>query len=270
MDTEILKIGFVGLGRMGSALVSGFLSQGFRPDHVFFVDSNPETAKAATDSLGIVAMDLNTLLQEVDVLFCCIKPQQVSAFMDSVKADLPKETTIVSIAAGVPIDRFQVVHSDQPVIRVMPNTPVMVSEGVSAFASSVQVSEEMESTIVDLLSSVGIVVKVPESQIDAMTGLSGSGPAFVYRMARVMADAILAEGVDSSIARLVAAQTLVGAGEMLLSTDKSPDELIAEVTSPNGTTAAGLEVFDQSTIDQDLTAVVQRAVARAKELSEEL
>lgn len=270
MLNESVKIGFVGLGRMGSALVSGFISQGLDPKQVSFVDSNPQTSEAAVSSLGIELVTLEALMAKVDVVFLCIKPQQVEAFMNSVREFLPENVTIVSIAAGVPVSGFQTVHATQPVIRVMPNTPVLVGEGVSAYAVSSTVSEAHQRLVSQLLSSVGMVFNVPESQIDALTGLSGSGPAFVYRLARVMADAILAEGVDSSIARLAAAQTFVGAGKMLLNSDQSPEELIAEVTSPNGTTAAGLEVFDRSSIESELTAVVQRAVARAKELSEEL
>ncbi len=269
MLSNEFKIGFVGLGRMGSALLNGFLESGLENKNVCFVETDLDKQRVLSKEFGIDNVTLKELIMSVDILFLCIKPQGVSAFLEEVSAYLPSRLCIVSVCAGVRLTTLQSVHHPQPVIRVMPNTPVMVGVGVSAYSASENVLDSHLTFVTQLLESVGMVVSVEESQLDAITGLSGSGPAFVYQLINSVAQSVQEDGIKYEDAVQIAAQTFLGAAQMIRQTARLPQELTDEVTSPNGTTAAGLSVFESEDIHSSLQSVIRSAINRSIELSKE-
>ena len=263
------KIGFVGLGRMGSALLNGFFDAGLKSQNVEFVESDVEKQQSLSQEFGIRSSSLKELITTVDIVFVCIKPQGVSAFLKEISSYLPSTLCMVSVLAGVRLATFQSINESQPVIRVMPNTPVMVGEGVSAYAATKGVLDGHLEFVTRLLKSVGMVISVEEDQLDAITGLSGSGPAFVYQLINSVAQSVQQDGITYEDAVQIAAQTFLGAAQMIRQTARLPQELTDEVTSPNGTTAAGLSVFESEDIHSSLQSVIRSAINRSIELSKE-
>ena len=259
-----LTLGFIGFGKMAEALWNGAKPQ-LAPDGHCVFEINGSRQTVATD-LGLTVTSVEALSQHATVIILCIKPQNL--------ADLPvidlgtHRPIIVSILAGTPIEAIAEKFPGLPIARVMPNTPCMVGEGMSAITFSDNVSDKQAIDIQTLFRATGDVVVVPESWMDMITGISGSGPAFLYRLFGSAISAAATQGIPESIAIQLFAQTLIGAGRMVQKSGKSPNQLAADVTSPGGTTLAGLTEFDRLEIDQHFTDVILKAAYRSKELSE--
>ncbi len=270
MKGSPISVGFVGFGRMASALFSGFMRTGLvDPKTTYFYTPHVESQRRVSLSHGIVAVSPETLLAKSDLVFFCVKPQQIhEVLMHFPPLDPERLPILVSILAGVQLSVFEhYLGGDVPLVRVMPNTPSLVGEGVSAVYYRDRVMPPYRARVSALLHGCGVVVEVPEAQFDLVTGLSGSGPAFLYRIAQDMVAYSSHAGLDPQLGLKMMAQILIGAGRMLQETGKMPEELIAEVCSPQGTTLAGLQVYDQARVGQQLQSVVAAAVARAGELS---
>ncbi len=262
-----MKLGVIGCGKMGSALVGGILKAGLcRPGDVTVFDTYPQAAGAMAEQLGVsVAPDNASVVAASDVVLLCTKPQGFAAMLAELGDS--RDRLLISIAAGI---RLAAIESGTEhrhrVIRVMPNTPALVGKGASGYALGSSATETDAALTESLLGSVGYVCRVGEDDLDAVTAVSGSGPAYFFFMLEAMIAEGIAQGLSPQISRDLAVHTAAGAAELVLATGETPAKLRENVTSPNGTTYAALQFFR----GKDFEASVRGAVAAAAERSREL
>jgi pyrroline-5-carboxylate reductase len=254
---------------MGTALMKGaaFVVGG---ENIDFTDVDADKAKNAAAVLDARVVSSNAEAVSVaDLVFLAVKPQVLSAVLDEIALALKEKPTIlVSMAAGWTISAIQErLRGKQPVVRIMPNMPSLVGQGVIALASSPQVDDKQLSDAMKILSKSGIVETMDEKYFDAVTALSGSAPAFVYMFIEALADGGVKAGLARDKALILAAQTVLGAGAMLKETGRHPGELKDMVTSPSGTTIAGIEALEKGAFRGLVMSAVDAALKRARELS---
>ena len=264
-----LRVGFIGAGQMATALAKGFIAATtVTPEAIVACDVVPAAgAKFVEQTRGRLVSTSREVARDSSVIFLAVKPQQ----MDQVFADLQEilrpEHLIVSIAAGIPLKTLAAGLGPQVrLIRVMPNTPCLVGCGASAFSRGLNATPEDAALVQRLLSNVGLALEVPEKLLDAVTGLSGSGPAYVYQIIEALSDGGVRMGLPREIATKLAAQTLLGGAQMVLSTGQHPGTLKDAVTSPGGTTIAGLHELERGGLRGILMDAVEAATERAQEL----
>lgn len=242
-----MKIGFIGTGNMGAALATAVAKSSLNAQ-LYFADFFVEKAKALAQALNGAAADNLTLVKECDMVFLGVKPQVLPALLAEISPVVKErgETlTLVTMAAGISIGAVEKGLGEKtPVIRIMPNTPVAVGEGVIVYCTE-GVSAETEDAFVKALSEAGLVEKIDESKIDAASALHGCGPAFAYLFIEALADGAVACGLPRDAALRFAAKTVKGASEMVLETCKHPGALKDAVTSPGGTTIEGVRVLEE-------------------------
>jgi len=269
--TEIARRGLVllGCGRMGSALMEGWLARGLPPAALSVIDPHPTARLTALAGAGL---RLNAPLPAAPaVCLVAVKPQMMAEALPQIAVLGGGGTVILSIAAGTPIRAFEAaLGAATPIVRAMPNTPAAVGHGISAIVGNAAAGAAALAMAETLLSAVGEVVRLEaEAQMDAVTGVSGSGPAYVFHLIEALADAGTAVGLSPDLALRLARATVAGAGDLAERTGESPEKLRKDVTSPAGTTAAALEVLmDPATGLRPLMArAVRAATDRARELS---
>ncbi|MCR9276069.1 MULTISPECIES: pyrroline-5-carboxylate reductase [Mameliella] len=265
-DTDLARRGLalLGCGKMGSAMLAGWLARGLPADSVRVQDPNP------SDWLQAQGVHINEGFgNSPAVVLIAVKPQMMGEALLALQ-DLPKgDTLFVSVAAGTPITTYEAHLGDVPIVRAMPNTPAAVGKGITAIIGNARTTDAHLKTAEDLLSAVGEVVRLEdESQMDAVTGVSGSGPAYVFHMIECLAKAGEAEGLAPELAMALARATVAGAGALAQETGEDPAQLRRNVTSPNGTTQAGLEVLMNE--DDGLPPLMRATVAAAARRSKEL
>ncbi|GAB6165361.1 pyrroline-5-carboxylate reductase [Thermostilla marina] len=263
------RIGFIGAGRMAQALAGGMIRSAIvQPRDVTASDPSEAARKAFQEATGADSVDDNeTVVNRSDVIFLAVKPQQLAAALEPIRDCFEEAKLVVSIAAGVGLTKLMEWTGGRcRLIRVMPNTPCLVGEGASAYCLGPHATEQDGELVEGLLGAVGCVVRVDEKQMDAVTGLSGSGPAFVYVAIEALADAGVRVGLPRSVALTLAAQTVKGAAEMVLRSGEHPGALKDAVASPGGTTIAGLHALELC----GLRAAFYEAVSAAAERSAEL
>ncbi len=266
-----LSIGFLGAGRMATALAQGLVSSEFlAADQILAADVSPEARSRFAEQVGAAVTEENSsVAEQSDILFLAVKPQCVSAALESVSGKLSDEKLLISIAAGVPLSRLVDLSRQQGRwVRVMPNTPALVGAGASAFCASRNVTEDDRALVKAILSTVGLAVELPEPLMDAVTGLSGSGPAYVYQFIEALSDAGVEQGIPRDVATQLAAQTVLGGAMMVLKTGQHPAVLKDAVTSPGGTTITGLHVLEQSGLRAGLMSAVEAATVRSQQLGQ--
>lgn len=254
---------------MGTALVKGVIDQGMvSAQDVMGVARTPGSRQRFSDQTGATAVaDLAELVAACDVLLLCTKPQDVVATLEGCAFSPEDPKLLVSVAAGVTLAKLESNIPDSVrVVRTMPNTPSLVGKGATAFSLGGRCIEGDRESVESLLGAVGISVEIPEKQMDAVTGLSGSGPAYVYLIIEALADGGVREGLPRTEALRLAAQTVSGAAEMVIRTGMHPAVLKDMVTSPGGTTIAGLAVLEEKNVRSALIGAVSAATARAVEL----
>lgn len=264
-----MKIGFIGAGKMATALASGFIKAGVvTAESVVASDVVPAARKHFGDATGArTAAENSSVLQSSDILVLAVKPQQMSEVLATVAPSLTDRHLVVSIAAGIPLRKMvEVLGEKRRVIRVMPNTPCLVKAGASAFSLGGTATREDAATVQKLFATVGVAVEVGESLLDAVTGLSGSGPAYAFQMIEALSDGGVRAGLPRTVATQLAAQTLLGAAKMVLETGEHPGTLKDAVTSPGGTTIAGLHEMERGGVRAALMNAVQAATLRSQEL----
>lgn len=261
-------LGFLGYGNMGAAILEGLIGLGAIAKANARVYDPSEERCAAARQIGVAAAaSLPELVAGVDVLVLAVKPQVMGAVLDEVKPPLKPETLVISIAAGISIPFIQShLNAGTPVIRVMPNTPYLVHAGAAGMAASPQCSDAQLSLARAIFASMGIAEVVDESDLDAVTALSGSGPAYFFYLVECLVEAAVAQGLERGIAERLAGQTLLGAGKLLKETGEPAADLRKKVTSPGGTTEAALNAFRARGLDAAVAAAVEAAVARSREL----
>ncbi len=242
-----MKIGFIGGGAMAEAITKGLVSSKVVDSKdVYISDHKLARAEYLADTYGVNALvGSETFINDVDVLFLAVKPQVVNKAIAEAAGHIKADTLVVSIVAGLSLEVLEAAFDTQPVIRVMPNTPMAVGEGMSAFAAGKNATAEQSELVSKLLSASGKAVEVKEYMMDAVTGLSGSGPAYGFLIIDAMSDGGVAAGLPRKTATMLAAQTILGAAKMVLESGKHPDELRDQVTSPAGTTIAGVRVMEE-------------------------
>lgn len=265
------KIGIIGTGNMGRALARGLIQASvIPPDHLLLADRKAERLTPLVQELGAQAYGVETLIPECDVIILAVKPQDMEALLQPLQNLFHKEQLFISIAAGLRTDRLEACFDeDVPVVRVMPNLPVLVRAGASAYCLGQHASWPHGVVTSLLFSAVGLIVEVDESQMDAVTALSGTGPAYVFLLAEVMSEAGACEGLPSEISGYLAVQTILGAAQMMSDSEKAPAELRAQVTSPGGTTHAAISSLEDQDFRQIFYNGLHAARARSAELSQE-
>ncbi|WP_373050735.1 pyrroline-5-carboxylate reductase [Thalassovita aquimarina] len=255
----------LGCGKMGSAMLAGWLNQGLPTGSVWVIDPNP------SEWLRSTGVNINADLPENPaVVLVAVKPQMMGDALPVLAAMGNGETVFVSVAAGTPIAKFEEVLGNRtPIVRAMPNTPAAVGRGITAIIGNAHVSGEALDMAEGLLSAVGQVVRLEgEDQMDAVTGVSGSGPAYVFHLIETLAAAGEAQGLSADLAMRLAKATVAGAGALAEQAEEDPAQLRVNVTSPNGTTQAALEVLmDEET---GFPALLRRAVKAGADRSREL
>lgn len=264
---EIARRGLVllGCGKMGSAMLEGWLARGLPSTSVWVMDPHP------SDWLQAQGVHLNEELpQDPAIVLVAVKPQMMTEALPTLVTYGNGSTLFVSVAAGTLIATYEAMLGDRtPVVRAMPNTPAAVGQGITAIVGNDHASATQIDQAEELLSAVGGVVRLEsEAQMDAVTGVSGSGPAYVFHMIECLAAAGEAQGLDPALAMTLAKATVAGAGALAMQASEDPAQLRRNVTSPNGTTQAGLEVLMDS--ENGLPPLVAATVAAATNRSREL
>ena len=253
---------------MGEALLAGLLDAGWEPEALAVAEIDADRRRALEAAFAGVHIVPSPAwaVPDANVVVVAVKPGDVAAVLDAASSALEPETLVVSIAAGVSIDALEAAAPGRPVVRAMPNTPALVREGVAAIAAGTHAADAHVETARRLLGAVGTVVVVPESALDAVTGLSGSGPAYVFLLAEAMIEAGVLNGLPRDVATALVHGTIRGAGVMLTDTGDTAEQLRAAVTSPGGTTAAGLRALVVGAVRAAVLEAVSAATRRSREL----
>src|SRR4051812_19437948 len=268
--SSITRWGFIGAGRMATALIRGMLRAGTAtPGTVIASDPLEAARTAGATETGVSVVDSNAeVARRCDVLVLAVKPQSMPEVLEHLRDDVTPEHLVVSIAAGVALATIATrLGPDRRLARVMPNTPALIGAGASGFCLGPKARASDEALVLSCLNSVGLAYRVPETLLDAVTGLSGSGPAFVYVMIEALSDGGVRVGLPRDVATALAAQTVLGAARMVLETHSHPGVLKDQVTSPGGTTIAGLHALERGGLRAALIDAVEAATQRSAELA---
>lgn len=286
MLSPVARIAIIGGGNIGEALLAGLLRSGRQVKDLVVAEAYPARAAQLADKYSVRVTDVADAAENAAYVIVAVKPDAVEGVVEALAAaaagadSSSVEQVVVSVAAGVPTSFYEAkLPAGAPVVRVMPNTPMLVGAGVTALSRGRFANEAQLAEVADIFSAVGAVLTVPEKQMDAVTAVSGSGPAYFFLMVEAVVDAGVAAGLPRTVATELAAQTMAGSAAMLLNRitesgtgsavaplDTSAAELRASVTSPGGTTAAGLRELERG----GLRAAVASAVEAAKTRSEQL
>jgi pyrroline-5-carboxylate reductase len=262
------RIAILGAGVMGETLLSAILRSGRSADDLVISEKREERAEELRAAYGVRVTGNAEAAADADVVLLVVKPQDVAGLLAEIADVVRPGATVLSLAAGIRIATITDALADGvAVVRCMPNTPALVGEGMFGVSPGPGVDEEQLASVVSLLESGGRVVVVDEEQQDAVTAVSGSGPAYVFYLAEAMIAGGVEAGLDTGTARALAAQTLVGAAKLLAESEEPAEELRRRVTSPNGTTHAAITTFDDRGVRDGLVAGVLAAAARSAELS---
>ena len=270
MGTD-LKIGFLGGGKMATALGKGMAHAGMvRPENLIASDPVEGARSAFSKETGGRGTASNLdVVKGAHVLIVAVKPDHVAELLGEIKSHLTKDHLIISIAAGVPLSRFETALGAQArVIRVMPNTPALVGASAAGFALGKAATPEDGQLAQKIFSSVGVAFQLKEALLDAVTGLSGSGPAYAFLLIEALSDGGVAAGLPRDVATRLAAQTLLGSAKMVLETGMHPGMLKDMVTSPGGTTIDGLHEWERAGVRGALINAVRAAAEKSKKLGQ--
>ncbi|MFO0954509.1 MAG: pyrroline-5-carboxylate reductase [Isosphaeraceae bacterium] len=263
--------GFLGSGKMATALIQGMIRTGTtRPEAVSASDPLDAARAALAAGAGVHVSGSNLeVVERSTVVVLAVKPQSMPALMDEIRHGLSAHHLVISIAAGVSLSTLRAgLGADRRLVRVMPNTPALVGEGASAYCMGTHATPADEDIVRSCLVAVGQAHRVNESLLDAVTGLSGSGPAYAYLIIEALSDGGVRAGLPRDVATALAAQTLLGAARMVLETREHPGFLKDQVTSPGGTTIAGIHALEKGGLRAALMDAVVAATKRSAELAE--
>jgi len=260
-------IAILGAGKMGEALISGLLRAGRSPSGVLAVVRRPDRAAALRESYGIAVVGAAEAAKSADTLIITVKPQDMAALLDEIAPHVPAGRLVISVAAGITTAKIESRLGDEvPVVRVMSNTPVLVDEAMSVISAGTHAGEEHLRRAEELLRPVGKVLRIPESQQDAATALSGSGPAYVYFLVEAMVDAGILLGMPRGTALEMVTQAVYGAATMLRESGEHPVILREAVTSPGGTTISAIRELEKHGVRAAFLAAIEAARDRGAEL----
>lgn len=264
------KIGFIGCGNMAKAIIRGLIAGGkIKPENIMVFDRKAETNQAMSEQYGTIAAEsAEQLAKEVNILFAAVKPYVVLTTLRGIANQLDKETLVISIAAGITLDSLAgVLGHDRKIVRLMPNTPALVNQGMTSVTPNVLVTQEEIDEIVDLMNSFGKAAVVEECLIHSVVGVSGSAPAYVFMLIEAMADAAVLGGMPREQAYQFAAQAVKGSAQMVIETGKHPAELKDRVCSPAGTTIEAVKILEEKGFRAAIIAAIEKCMARSEALS---
>lgn len=265
--SERESVAILGVGAMGEALVSGLLSAGWEASEITLCVRRLERGDELAHRTGCgYTLDHVEAIEGRDVIVVAVKPRDVEAVLKIISGHVTEDQTVVSLAAGVTTAKYEALLGAVPVVRAMPNTPALVREGVTGIAPGQHAGTEHLDAARLILGAVGAVRVMDESLLDAVTAVSGTGPAYVFLLAEALTEAAMREGLPRDVAESFVHQTIRGAGHLLTDTSKSPAQLRYEVTSPGGTTAAAVHVLEERGFRALVEDAVRAAALRATEL----
>ena len=266
------RIAVIGGGVMGGTIVSALRVSGWPSERIVIAEKDAVRGEALREAHGVmVDPKIKKASKGADVVVVAVKPQDVGEALKDIAAVITAETLVLTVAAGLPTAFYEErLPEGTPVVRAMPNTPAIIAQGATALASGRHAYAHHVSLVGAMLRATGLVVKVDEAQIDAVTAVSGSGPAYFYAVVEALVEAGVAQGLDRLVATQLAAQTFVGAAKLLVETGETPQALRAKVSSPGGTTIAALQAMDAAGLRAAIAAGAEAASARAKEMAKEL
>jgi len=263
------KVVFIGAGNMAEAIVSGMVAGSFcAPEKIIMTDIRPERLADLEKEYGVSTSTDNRVVKNAEIVLLAVKPQVMMDVLKGIAPVLRKETLIVSIAAGIPAEKIEAALGGKcRVVRVMPNTPALVGQGASAIAAGANADEADIEVTENILGCVGLTVRVKEKELDAVTALSGSGPAYVFYLLEGMLAAADKMGLDKETARRLALKTVEGAARLMEDTGEAADVLRAKVTSKGGTTEAAVRSLDEAGVKDAIVQALLAAQKRSIELS---
>lgn len=270
---SVENLAFIGAGHMAQALIRALIKEGFPPQNIFASNPSSQKLEILQNETGIQITPHNALAaKNAGVIIFCVKPQQLSSVCNELKAlILKKKPLIISIAAGARLDFFSDFFQHKiPIIRSMPNIPALVSAGATALCRNALVDAMQQKMAERLFRSVGLIAWVEEAQMDAITALSGSGPAYIFLIMEILQSIGESFGLTSENAKLLTLQTVFGAAKLALESENSFSSLRKSVTSPHGTTAAAIKIFEEGHLAELFSQALRAAKTRAQELSSEL
>ena len=267
---RFMKLGFIGSGKMAGALVEGVLQAAvFEKENLIITDRYEAAVKALVKKCHVKsAPDNLTLVSQSDVVLCCVKPGDAEVALAPLR-ESGSEKLVISIMAGVTLSRLRDFCGKKArLVRVMPNTPALIHKGAAVYALGKGASEEDAALVEKIFAAVGKVFQVKEELLDAVTGLSGSGPAYIYLVIEALSDAGVLMGLPRDLSLQLAAQTVSGAAEMVLQTGLHPAQLKDQVTSPGGTTIAGIEALEKGGVRSAFLSAVRAATERSEAIGQ--
>jgi len=268
------KIAIIGAGSMAEALISGIIeNELIDKKHIWVTNhGNKNRLQLLEERYGISSTyELNTLFEGADIVMLAMKPKDAESAVDKIREYLTEDMLIVSVLAGVSMSTIETLaRKPLSIARSMPNTSAAVGKSATAIAVNERVTAEQLETIKSLFETVGLAKLVEEEQLDAVTGLSGSGPAYIYYLIEAMENSADEIGLDKQIAQELIVQTLIGAAEMVKNSTKSPEQLRREVTSPGGTTEAGIHVLEEYGVQQAFISCIKAATEQSKKMGKAL
>ncbi len=262
------NIGFIGGGKMASAIIKGIINSGyFKKENIYVSDKNNEALHYLKDNYGVNTSNNNKeILKNADIILFAVKPFVIRDVLSEIKENITDKKIILSIAAGISTKTIEKIIENIPVIRIMPNTPALVNEGMSAVCKGTFAKEEHVKIAFNIFKSVGKVIEADEKYIDIITAISGSGPAFYYYIINEIAKSGQKLGMDYDTCLKLSAQTALGAAKMIMESGINPEQLIINVTTPGGCTAVGNDVLKDNNISDILFDTIEKTMKKAYEL----
>lgn len=262
------KIGFIGGGKMASAIIKGIINSNWcESKNIFVFDTNIDTLNNLKDNFGINICKSNSdVVKNTNIILFAVKPFVLRDVLNEIKSHITDNHLLLSIAAGISINTIESIVGNIPVIRIMPNTPALVNQGMSAVCKGNYASTKQVQIAVDIFNSVGKVVESEEKYIDIITAISGSGPAFYYYIINEIAKAGEKLGLDYKTCLTLSAQTALGASKMIMDSGINPEQLIINVTTPGGCTAVGNDILKENNVSDILFETIEKTTKKAFEL----
>lgn len=266
--TKSIPVGVIGAGVMGEAIIAALISYGVSPKVITISEKRKDRSDELSNRYGINVADITENISTSQVLLLVVKPQDMADVLAEIKHIINSKTLVVSFAAGKKISFIaDALGTENPIVRVMPNTATIVGAGMAAISIGGGVTAELSEFVTGFLAATGKVVEVPEELQDAVTATSGSGPAYFFRFVEAMVDGAKELGLSHEIATMLTVQTMLGAAKLLENSGKSASTLRENVTSPNGTTAAALASFETDQISTMVATAMKAARNRSQELA---
>lgn len=271
MTEPITKLAVLGTGKMGQALVGGLLASGWRqPGEITVTARSPERIGELVDRYGVEAtLDNAAAVAGADVIVIAVKPQDIDALLSEIADHVTPQQIVLSVVAAIPTSHIESrLSMEVPVVRAMPNTPSVVHEGMAGISAGRHAEDKHAAVCAEVLSHVGRVVTVSEGYLDAVTAISGSGPAYFALLAEAMIEAGILLGLSREVSTQLVVQTMLGSAKLLRDEDMHPVELREMVTSPGGTTTRAIKVLEQSGVRAAFLNAIQAAMERSQELAQ--